>query len=161
MLSPLQHELSFDQILNENAIEMVKVCSWKKHWLQLSLNASPDWLLTPKICSPPSGKAPLLFCSPVFFMPPVINYMLFYITLPCEKLAHASGGRKRYMPTKLGGAKQKRSDFGKISRKSYIIFLWVMRSHTTDIWHCSITKNLIWPGVKESCMMGDPGPSHF
>ena len=43
------------------------------------------------------------FGPPVFFMPPVTNYMLLYSTLLCKKIARTPGGHKRFMLTKLRG----------------------------------------------------------
>ena len=40
---------------------------------------------------------------PMFFTPPVTNYILLYSTLLCKKIARAPVGRKKYKPTKLGG----------------------------------------------------------
>ena len=40
---------------------------------------------------------------PVFFWPPVTNYVLLYSTLLCKNNARAPGGHKKYIPTKLGG----------------------------------------------------------
>ena len=36
--------------------------------------------------------------------------MLLYSTLPCKKTARATGGRKKYKPTKLGGGGRSRKD---------------------------------------------------
>ena len=46
-----------------------------------------------------------LFCPPqcVLPYPPVTNYMLFYSTLLCKKIARAPGGRKKFKLTELGG----------------------------------------------------------
>ena len=48
-------------------------------------------------------KGSILFRPPVFFMTPVIIYMLLYRTLLSKKIARAPGGHKRFMLTKLGG----------------------------------------------------------
>ena len=50
---------------------------------------------------------------PLFFAPPVTNYMLLYSTLLCKKIARAPGGREKYKLTKVGGggAKHSRSNF--------------------------------------------------
>ena len=38
----------------------------------------------------------ILFPSPSVFYDTVTNYMLLYSTLPCEKIARAPGGRKKF-----------------------------------------------------------------
>ena len=45
----------------------------------------------------------ILFLTPVFFMTPITNYMLFYSTLLCKKIARAIGGHNRFMLAKLRG----------------------------------------------------------
>ena len=35
-----------------------------------------------------------------------------------------------------------------ISRKSYMVLLWLPRNHTNHIWPSMITKNHIWPSTK-------------
>ena len=60
-----------------------------------------------------------LFCfgPPVYFRPPVINYMLLYSTSLCKKIARAPGGRKKYKLTELGGGGRNRIDPKKQMKK--------------------------------------------
>ena len=75
-----------------------------------------------------------LFCfapppPPVFLHPPVTNYMLLYCPFLCKKIARASGCHKKFMLTKLGGAKQNRSgkssEAGLPGTTPIMVFLWV------------------------------------
>ena len=40
-----------------------------------------------------------------------------------------------------------------ISRKSYMVLLWLLRIHTNHIWPSMITKNHIWPSTKSKKVM--------
>ena len=76
------------------------------------------------------------FVEPVFY----VSYMTLYF----QEIFSASKENEKYTVFLLWIFFY---DPCLISRKSYMILVWLLRNHTNHIWPCMITRNHIWPSI--------------